>query len=797
MPSSSGATSPTASSAADVSAETCTLCDLPTPDPPIRGDDGAAFCCTGCREIHETLGDLDEDTAAAVQDRVNGKGRSSASVPDDADEAFLHVDGMHCTACEAFLETVAERAEGVHRAEASYASEMVRLRYDPTQQSEEGLSTLLTRGGYTASSDRPDADSASDAVARLLVGGFFTIMVMMWYIVFLYPVYAGGGGIIALEGNFARYALGNVGVATTVVLAVTGWPLIRSAGVSLRVLQPNMDLLVTLAAGSAYFYSVGALLMGETEVYFDVAVVIIFVVTLGRWVEGRVRDRAAGLLADLTREQASTARRVTDDGAVAPVDVEALAPGDRVRVRQGERVPVDGTVAQGEATVDEALVTGEARPVSKAPGDDVIGGSVVQTRALDVTVGPATESTLDRLVRLMWKIQASTPGTQQVADRLAAVFVPLVLVLGAGTVIVQLLMGAAAGPALLTGLTVLIVSCPCALGLATPLAVTAGMRAGLRHRIVAKHAGAFETAANLSVVAFDKTGTLTTGQMKVLDATGDPDALRVARAVEQWAAHPVAAAVVDSGPAADAPVTDLENHPRGVSATVDGTRVFVGHPEAYQNRGGTLPDTLAERAQSIVEAAQVPVVVGWDGRARGLFAVGDTLRPEADAVLDRLKDEARLAVCTGDHETAAAPLRADDRLNDVFADVRPEAKRALLRRWRAEHGPVAMVGDGSNDAPALADADLGIAFGPTALAADSADLVLLDDDLRRVPDALALAHATRRRIRQNLGWAFGYNAVAIPLAIVGWLNPLAAALAMAASSLLVVGNSARPLSISD
>lgn len=775
-------------------ADACTLCGLPTPDPPLTNEDGAAFCCSGCREIHRTLENLDADTAAAVRDRVDGGPQSTSSVPDDADEAFLHVDGMHCTACEAFLETVAEQADGVYQAEASYASEMVRLQYDPGQHVEDDLATLLTRGGYTASQNRPGADTASDTVVRLLVGGFFTIMVMMWYVVFLYPVYAGGEGLVPLEGDFARYALGNVGVATTVVLGVTGWPLLRSAGVSLRVLQPNMDLLVTLAAGSAYVYSIGALLTGETEVYFDVAVVIVFVVTLGRWIEGRVRKRAAGLLADLTREQAATAHRVDEDGTVEAVSVDALAPGERVRVRKGERVPVDGTVAQGEATVDEALVTGEARPVSKAPGDDVIGGSVVQSRALDVTVGPDAGSTLDRLVQLMWQIQASTPGTQQVADRLAGIFVPLVLVLGGGAVVVQLLMGAAAAPALLTGLTVLIVSCPCALGLATPLAVAAGTRAGLRRRVVVKHAGAFETAANLRVLAFDKTGTLTTGQMEVLDSMGPPPALRVGRAVEQWAAHPVADAVAGSGPAADASVADVEHHPRGVSATVDGTRIFVGHPEAYQNRGGTLPDALAERARSVVEAAQVPVVVGWDGQARGLFAVGDTLRPEANAVLDRLQGEARLVVCTGDHEAAAAPLRADPRLHEVFADVRPEAKRALLHRWRTEHGPVAMIGDGSNDAPALADADLGIAFGPTALAADSADLVLLDNDLSRVPDALGLARATRRRIRQNLGWAFGYNAVAIPLAIVGWLNPLAAALAMAASSLLVVGNSARSLS---
>jgi Cu2+-exporting ATPase len=776
------------------SEERCTLCDLPTPDPPVTADDvDGTFCCPGCREVYRTLGTLDADEAAAVRERIGGANGHSQAVPDDAEEAFLYVDGMHCTACETFLETVAEREAGVYRAEASYASEMVRLRYDADRRTADDLTALLTRGGYTATRDRPDAEQASDTVARLLFGGFFTMMVMVWYVIFLYPVYAGGEGLVPLTGDFARYALGNVWVATTVVLAVTGWPLIRSAGVSLRVLRPNMDLLIVIAAGSAYLYSTGALLLGQTEVYFDVAVVIIFVVSLGRWFEDRVKRRATGLLADLTREQASTARRAAN-GTTESVDVGALRPGDTVRVRQGERIPVDGTVAEGTATVDESLLTGEARPVTKRAGDDVIGGSVVQTDALEVTVGADARSTLDRLVRLMWEIQASTPGVQQVADRLAGVFVPLVLVLGIGAVALQLLAGTAWPHALLTGLTVLIVSCPCALGLATPLAVAAGTQAGLERRVVVKHAGVFEQAADLAVVAFDKTGTLTTGRMQVVDAVGDPDVLARGRAVEEWSSHPVAEAVVASGPAAEVDVRDVETHPRGVAGTVDGTRVFVGHPDAYRERGGALPEALADRARAATAAAQVPVVVGGDGQARGLFVVGDTIRDEADAVLDRLQNDTRLAVCTGDHEAAAAPLRADTRIGDVFADVRPEAKRALLRQWRAEHGPTAMVGDGSNDAPALADADLGIAFGPTALAADSADVVILDDDLARVPDVLALARATRRRIRQNLGWAFGYNAVAIPLAIFGALNPLAAALAMASSSLLVVGNSARTLS---
>lgn len=770
----------------------CALCDLPTPDPPITDEElDGVFCCTGCREVFRTLGDLDAADESAVRSHKVGGRTGGQSVLEDAGETFLHVQGMHCAACEAFLETVAEHDGAVYRAEASYASEMVRVHYDPERRNEEELGRLLTRGGYTATVDRAASEEASNTVARLLVGGFFTMMVMTWYVVFLYPVYAGGEGLVALEGTFARYALGNVWVATTVMLGVTGWPLIRSAAVSLRVLKPNMDLLITVAAGSAYLYSVGALVMGETEVYFDVAVVIVFVVSLGRWFESSIKARATGLLADLAGEQARRARRVRSDGTTETVGVDALSPGDRIRVHSGERVPVDGTVVSGTATVDESLLTGEARPVSKRRDDTVVGGSVLQTDALDVTVGPEVQSTIDRLVHLTWKIQASRPGVQQVADRLASVFVPVVLILGTGAVGIQLLVGATVPYALLSGLTVLIVSCPCALGLATPLAVASGTQAALNDRVVLTNASAFENAADLALIAFDKTGTLTTGEMTVVDAAGPPEALTWGRAVEAWSSHPVAEAIAGSGPADSTRVSDVETHSRGIAASVGNRRVFVGHPEAYRSRGGEMPPSLSERVEVALENARVPVVVGWDGEARGLFVVGDTLRAEADAVLDGIPDGVRIAVCTGDHEAAVDPLRADPRIDYVFAEVRPEAKRALLQRWRTEHGVVAMVGDGSNDAPALADADLGVAFGPTALAADSADVIVLDDTLTRVPEVLELARATRRRIRQNLGWAFGYNAIAIPLAIGGWLNPLAAALAMAASSLMVVGNSVR------
>ena len=791
--------------------QSCDLCDLPLPDPPIAAAvDGEerAYCCAGCREIDRALGDVDDLDRDALRRRARGPGARRTvepdAVPDGADEAFLHVDGMHCTACEAFLETLAERDDAVYHAEASYASEMVRVCYDPARRSAGDLPPLLDRAGYQASppSDDPAEErreSDGDTVVRLVFGGFFAMMVMAWYAVFLYPIYAGGEGLIDLTSSAGRYGLANVWAGTSFVFALTGWPILRSAGVSLRVLRPNVDLLVAIAAVGAYAYSTIALLAGHTEVYFDVAVVILMAVSLGRWIESRMKRRATGLLEDLTRERVQTARRISPSTSSDPesVPVDALQPGDRVRVPTGDRVPLDGTVARGSATVDESLLTGESLPVDKAEGDRVVGGSVVTAGAIDVAVDADRESTLDRLVRLMWKTQASTPGAQQVADQVAAVFVPGVLVLSVLVGGGLWATGSSLEAALLTGLTVLIVSCPCALGLATPLAVAAGMRAAVRRGVVVTHAGVFEAASEAETIVFDKTGTLTTGSMAVVDAAGDPEALRLGRAVEAWASHPVADAVAASGPGADASVTDVETHARGVTATVDGRTVFTGHPDAGETGADSLPGDLAGRIEDAVAAGRVPVLVTVDGAAKGLFVVGDEDRETADTVLRQLAAGGhRLAVCTGDHAQAAAALRGHPAVTDVFAEVRPEAKQVLLERWQAE-GPVAMIGDGTNDAPALARADLGIAFGPTALAADAADVVLLRDDLRRVPEVFALARETRRRIRQNLGWAFGYNAVAIPLAAFGALNPLAAALAMASSSLLVVANAARAFSIED
>jgi len=428
---------------------------------------------------------------------------------------------------------------------------------------------------------------------------------------------------------------------------------------------------------------------------------------------------------------------------------------------------------------------------------------VVTDGRLVVSVGEDATSTLDRVVRVLWEVQSARPGAQRLADRIAAVFVPVVVVLALVTLGWRLLAGDTLGSALLVGLTVLVVSCPCALGLATPLAVSRGIREGLDRGVVVTNAEAFETAPAVDVVVFDKTGTLTTGEMRVEGWTGDERTLQRATAVEQYADHPVAEAIVEAADPVEAAVRDFQTHPgNGVSAhlieeTPDGDdaesrRVLVGREELFRGRDWSIPEEFTTRVREARADGQVPTLVGWDGRARGVVVAGDDPRPEWETVVSDLATDREIVVLTGDDPAAAQRFRDHPEVDDVFAGVPPEGKAAVLDRLR-EQGTVAMVGDGVNDAPALAAADVGIALDHAALATDAADAVVTAEDLRAVPTVFELTGRTNRRVKENLGWAFCYNAAALPLAVAGLLNPLFAAIAMATSSLLVVGNSTRGL----
>ncbi len=789
---------------------TCDLCDLPTPDPPVEGA-GGEFCCRGCREVASTLESADLD-AGSVRERARSASERTPAVPDGHEEAFLAVDGMHCTTCEAFLAVRGERHGGITAVTASYATGTVRVVYDPDRRDPTDLPELLSGHGYVARfRDEAGRDDDDAELARLLVGGFCTFLLMPWYLFFLYPSYVGiETGILTVDmrssiGLYLPMAV--VGVLSTVVLFYTGYPVLRGAYVSVLARRPNMDLLISVAALSAYAYSTVALATGSTHLYYDVSVAVIMVVTVGGRYEGTVRRRATALLSAVTTTSVEEARRRTDDGTET-VPLDDLRPGDELLVRPGERIPADGTVIDGRAAVDESLLTGESVPRPRTAGDEVIGGSVATDGALVVVVGEDADSTLDRIGRLMWELQSADAGVQRLVDRLSTIFVPIVLVLAVIVTGWRLWAGASGAEALLAGLTVLVVSCPCAMGLATPLAIAGGLRDALERGIVVADESLFEAAPDADVVVFDKTGTLTAGEMAVRAVHGDPAAVERAAAVEELSEHPVASAIVEYANASQADrghttrpdggtlvpePTGFERHPgEGVSAHVDGDRVVVGRPSLVERLAGSLDDDLHVAVEDARSEGSLPIAIGWGGRGRAVVVLADESRTEWTDAVDAVADR-EVIVLTGDDPAAADRFRAHPAIDEVFAGVPPDGKVETVRRLRS-HGTVAMVGDGTNDAPALAAADVGIAMGDgTASAADAADVVVASNDLNAVREVFALASGTRRRVRENVCWALCYNAIAIPLAVAGVINPLFAALAMATSSVLVVTNSSRPV----
>jgi Cu2+-exporting ATPase len=771
----------------------CTLCELPA-DPPVTEEsvDGT-FCCQGCLEVYRSLGDVDVDQQTAVREALDDDERPTEYDTEQTDTAYLAVEGMHCSTCEVFLESVACDQSGVVDADASYAAETIKMVYDPTETDETSLTDAVSGMGYTARARGEEADAGTDLASRLLVGGLFGMMAMTWYALFLYPTYFGFDPVVTLGQFDGAYLYAQLAVVTGIILLYTGQPMLRGAYVSIRSRRPNVDLLVSVAALAAYLYSTGQILVGGAHLYYDVTIVVVMAVTIGNYYETRIKRSTAGLLADLTELQVESATLA--DGETVPVS--EIEPGDTMLVKPGNRIPLDGTVVEGTAAVDEALVTGESLPDTKRPGDAVRGGTIVTDEPLLVEAGEDAESTLDRVVEMLWEIQATRPGAQRVADKIATVFVPLVLVVGSLVALLSLVTGSPVQTAMLRGLTVLIVSCPCALGLATPLAVATGLQSAADRGIVVATPALFEDARDVETVVFDKTGTLTTGEMTVtmVEAVDVDEGALLARAgaVEQYSDHPVADAIVEAATETEASTSpeEFERYPRGVAGRVGDSRVLVGHPGLFREHDWAVPAAVEQASQRLDEAGDVPVLVGWDGSANGVVGVGDSHRREWEAVLSQVGEDRRTVVLTGDEGASADRFRDYPAVDQVYAGVPPDGKAATIRRLSATE-TVAMVGDGSNDAPALAAADIGIALeGGAQLATDAADAVVLDAELENVPAVFDIAHRTNRRIKENIAWAFLYNGVAIPLAITGLLNPLFAAVAMATSSLFVVANSAR------
>ncbi len=762
----------------------CKLCGLPVPPVPIEGG-GNAFCCYGCREVYRCFGD------AAVATAETEFQQDSQEDPTGV-EAFLRIDGMHCSSCELLIERTAAGVNGILSAAANYATSTAKIVFDPEIIAEDELPDALGGSGYRVrlrSEDAPEFDERMPLL-RLITGVCLAGLVMMLYLAFYYPVHL---GLAAYEDFEPVRWLAFEAVPramlllTTVLIFYVGAPILRGAWVGLRARVLNMDNLLSIAILAAYGYSIGQLFADSLDLYFDVAAVIVAVVTVGRYHEKLAKAEATQELTNLMTAWTPKARVRRDQGYVA-VPAHQLRPGERIHVSEWEAIPVDGTIVGGTGAIDESLLTGEPFPITRGAREAVLGGSIVVEGEVEIEVGTEVTSQMDVLARILWNVQSSTAGVQGMADRVARIFVPLVLALALFVAFWITLGGGTPGGAMLAGLATLIVSCPCTFGLAIPLTTAIGVSTALRHGIIVTSADAFEKVPSPDVVAIDKTGTLSTGDMAVTEIMGPSEMIEYAAAAERHSPHPIAEAIARLN--SERHATTHEVRPgRGALADIGGRRVAVGGRSLFEEIGWNIPDQLASFAAGVSPGDGVVSFVGWDGELQGAIVTRDQSRPEWDKVVDRLKRHSRVVLLTG----AEHPSGYEDRVDQVFTGVPPEGKAAVIRGLKSE-GTVAMIGDGSNDAPALAAADLGIAFGaPTALAAEAADVVIPGDRLERIFDALELIGTTRRRVRQNLGWALLYNAVAIPLAVGGLLNPLFAALAMSASSFLVVWNSARPL----
>ncbi|MCA2272445.1 copper-translocating P-type ATPase [Mycobacterium intracellulare] len=589
--------------------------------------------------------------------------------------------------------------------------------------------------------------------------------------------------------------------ATVPVQFVAGWPFLTGAVRQARAGSANMDTLIALGTLTAFFYSTYELFAGG-PLFFDTAALIIAFVVLGRYFEATATGKASEAISKLLEMGAKEACLLVD-GQELLVPVDRVHVGDLVRVRPGEKIPVDGQVTEGRAAVDESMLTGESVPVEKAVGDHVAGATVNTDGVLTVrATAVGADTALAQIVRLVQQAQGGKAPVQRLADRVSAVFVPAVVGVAALTFVGWTLLAANPVAGMTAAVAVLIIACPCALGLATPTAITVGTGRGADLGILVKGGEVLEASKKIDTVVFDKTGTLTRAQMRLTDVIAgkrrQPNlVLRLAAAVESGSEHPIGAAIVAGArehglkiPAA-AEFANLAGH--GVRAEVDGHTVLVGRRKLIDENDLELPEHLGAAAAELEERGRTAVFVGRDGQVVGVLAVADTVKDDAADVVARLHAMGlHVAMITGDNARTAAAIAGQVGIDRVLAEVLPEDKVTAIRALQDEGRVVAMVGDGVNDAPALVQADLGIAIGTgTDVAIEASDITLMSGRLDGVVQAIELSRQTLRTIYQNLGWAFGYNTAAIPLAAFGLLNPVIAGAAMGFSSVSVVTNSLR------
>jgi P-type Cu+ transporter len=743
-------------------------------------------------------------------------------------EASLGVSGMTCASCVARVERALKKVPGVLDASANFATGKASVRYLPGVAEMRDLERAVEGAGYEVI--REEEEPVEDAQhreygelrRRFLVAAVLTALILV-------------GSLPMMLGFMPPVPMGwlNLGllVLATPVQFWAGWRFYEGAWGALKHGQANMNTLVAVGTSAAYLYSTVATLApglfesGRADVYFDTSALIITLILLGRLLEARARGRTNEAIKRLAGLRAKTAR-VVRGGEEVEAPVEDVEVGDVVVVRPGEKVPVDGHVVSGESAVDEAMITGEPMPAHKRAGDEVIGATINKTGSFRFeATGVGEEMALSQIMRMVEEAQGSKAPIQRLADRVSGVFVPVVMALAAITFLVWIFFGPepAFTLALLNFVAVLIIACPCAMGLATPTSIMVGTGRGAERGILVKGGEALERAHKLTTVVLDKTGTLTKGEPELTDVAAtnglpERELLRLVASAERGSEHPLGEAIVRGAEERGIELAEARGFDaptgRGVRAEVEGRNVLVGNRK-FMEEAGVSEDGLSGRFGRLSAAGKTPVFVAVDGEIAGLVAVADVVREESREAVDDLRGMGlEVVMLTGDNAWTANAVARELGIDRVLAEVLPEDKEGEVRGLQAGGRVVAMVGDGINDAPALARADVGVAIGTgTDVAMEAADLTLVSGDVRGVARAIRLSRATIKNIRQNLFWAFAYNVLLIPVAAgalypffaggtvpdllrpflgeYGFLNPVLAAAAMALSSVTVLGNALR------
>lgn len=713
------------------------------------------------------------------------------------DRVRLDIEGMTCSACAARVEKALKKVQGIGEVNVNIATNKATVEYLSSDVDVSDMKKAVEKAGYSAKEEEKiDVDKQKkereNEIKKLKTLFIVSTILSLPLLSAMFVDMAGFDTI--LSNGWFQFAL------ATPVQFIIGWRFYKGAYHALKGGGANMDVLVAMGTSAAYFYSIYMLLADMNHFYFESSAVIITLIVLGKLMEAIAKGKTSEAMKKLMGLQAKTAK-VIRDGEEKDIPVEEVEVGEIIIVRPGEKIPVDGQIVEGKSTVDESMLTGESIPVEKAMGEEVIGATINKHGTFKFKATKVGKDTaLSQIIKMVEEAQGSKAPVQRLADKVSGIFVPIVVVVAIVTFAIWFLVTGEINPAILAAVSVLVIACPCALGLATPTAIMVGTGKGAENGILIKGGEHLEKAEKIDTIIFDKTGTITKGKPEVTDIlTFDiekEEVLRISASAEKSSEHPLAEAIVNDAKAKEITLSDVSDFNaipgHGIYSTFEGSEIYLGNRRLMKKENVDISEADSE-IERLENEGKTAMILAIDKKLKGIIAVADTIKESSKEAIDELKDMGiEVYMITGDNKRTAQAIAREVDIDHVIAEVLPEDKAANVEKIQAQGKKVAMVGDGINDAPALAQANIGFAIGTgTDVAIEAADITLMRGDLKEIVTAIKLSKKTMKTIKQNLFWAFGYNTLGIPIAALGLLNPMIAGAAMAFSSVSVLTNSLR------